>query len=219
MPRANKRADVAKERMIEAAERLFAQQGLETVSLRQIVGAAGFSNHFAVQYHFGDKAGLIQAIFERRLAEFEDKRAARLAAAEGQGRANDPRVLMEILYRPLAEQRDSEGRHSYAAFLMALQISEDGYRLRSEAEPLAPVTRRVMDRIAAAAPHVPRPLLGERIYSSSMMILSGLIRHDRGAGSGLPEDILIDDALDTATAAITAPVSAGLQTKVGTPVG
>jgi AcrR family transcriptional regulator len=219
MPRRDKRSDASRERMIETAERLFAEHGLYTVPLRQIGAEAGSSNKVAVQYHFGDRAGLIQAIFEKRLAEFETRRAALLAATEAAGRAADPRALMDIIFRPLAEQRDSAGRRSYAAFLLALQLNEADYRLRAQADPMAPITRRVMERLAASAPHVPRALLFERSLAASVMILSGIVRRDHGDKPAAPDDALIDDALDAATAAVTAPVSPAVLAALQVPRG
>src|SRR3546814_113664 len=62
-----KRSGNAAEDIVRAAERLFGEDGVSLVSLRQIAIAANQVNNFAVQYHFGDKDGLIQAIFQRRL--------------------------------------------------------------------------------------------------------------------------------------------------------
>ena len=63
----------AKEQIILAAERLFAERGPD-VSMREISAAAGSRNHTAVQYHFGSKEQLIRAIFEYRNPRLEDRR-------------------------------------------------------------------------------------------------------------------------------------------------
>ena len=49
---------------IEAGHRLFAQCGVDAVSVNEITGAAGQKNCTALQYHFGDKNGLLTAIIE-----------------------------------------------------------------------------------------------------------------------------------------------------------
>ena len=66
-------------RIVIAAERLFAMNGIEGVSLRQISTEAGSANNSAVHYHFGSKAGLIAAIFRYRLPQLIKER--RLLAA------------------------------------------------------------------------------------------------------------------------------------------
>jgi AcrR family transcriptional regulator len=57
-------APSTKEQIVLAAEGLFAERGIEGVSLRQIGAAAGNGNNSAVQYHFGTKERLVQAVFE-----------------------------------------------------------------------------------------------------------------------------------------------------------
>jgi AcrR family transcriptional regulator len=51
-----------RERLIRAAESLFAERGLDAVSLREILAAAEVGNSSAVQYHFGDRSGLVRAV-------------------------------------------------------------------------------------------------------------------------------------------------------------
>ena len=68
-----------KESLILAAERLFGNHGVDGVSLRQIVAEAGAANNSAVQYHFGSKDGLVQAILEYRIPQLMQRR--RLLAA------------------------------------------------------------------------------------------------------------------------------------------
>lgn len=51
-----------RDRLVIAAMGLYAQHGLDGVSLRQIASAAGAKNSAAMQYHFGDKMGLLDAI-------------------------------------------------------------------------------------------------------------------------------------------------------------
>lgn len=71
-----------RERLIETAERLFATEGVYGVSLREIVRASGARNVTALQYHFGDRHGLLRAVLERHRAEVESARHALLDAYE-----------------------------------------------------------------------------------------------------------------------------------------
>jgi AcrR family transcriptional regulator len=73
----------AKGRILRAAEMLFAERGLDAVSLREVAIQAGQKNTNAVQYHFGSKEGLVRAIWERHATGIEAHRAALLAQAEG----------------------------------------------------------------------------------------------------------------------------------------
>lgn len=55
-----------RESILDTAEALFAQQGHDGTSMRQITGAAGV-NLASVNYHFGSKESLVQAVLKRRL--------------------------------------------------------------------------------------------------------------------------------------------------------
>ena len=65
------------DRVMDAAEELFAESGYNGVSVRMIARAAS-SNLAAISYHFGDKAGLFRAIFERRVKPISDERVKAL---------------------------------------------------------------------------------------------------------------------------------------------
>ncbi len=62
-----------KQKILDAAEELFAQQGFAPTSVRQLTAAAGV-NLAALHYHFGSKDGLIQALFARRLGPLNQER-------------------------------------------------------------------------------------------------------------------------------------------------
>lgn len=68
-------------RIIDVAERLFAEQGYNGVSLRTITAAAG-ANMAAVHYYFRNKEGLLRAIFEQRVGGMNAERRALLDACE-----------------------------------------------------------------------------------------------------------------------------------------
>jgi AcrR family transcriptional regulator len=89
--------------LVETAERLFAEQGIESVSLRDISSAAGQRNHSAAQYHFGDRAGLVAAVFEHRMRVVNERRHARLAELAAEDRTDDAIALVEAVVHPLAE--------------------------------------------------------------------------------------------------------------------
>ncbi len=85
-----------KDRILEVSERLFATQGLEVTSLRQITREADV-NLAAVNYHFGSKDGLIQAAFERRVGPINTERLRLLDEYEGQVSATEPLELERVL--------------------------------------------------------------------------------------------------------------------------
>jgi AcrR family transcriptional regulator len=105
-----------RERLIEAAERLFAEQGVNGVSLREIVRESGARNVTALQYHFGDRRGLLRAVLERHHRDVEIGRHALLDTYEAEGQGGI-RVLAAILVRPLAAKLAHAGGRAYLQIL------------------------------------------------------------------------------------------------------
>lgn len=95
--------------LLRAAEQLFADRGVEAVSLREIARSAGAKNVIAVQYHFADREGVVQGILDKHLPAVDARMHALLDAVEHQ----PPIALRDMagaLVRPLsAKLADSDG--------------------------------------------------------------------------------------------------------------
>src|ERR1700709_1181173 len=100
-------------RLMETAERLFAERGVHGVSLREIGAEAGQRNTGAVRYHYGTKEQLVSAVFEYRMVRINERRLAILARLEREGRALEMRGLAEAFLVPLAEMLGEPGRPSW----------------------------------------------------------------------------------------------------------
>ncbi|MFF0081794.1 TetR/AcrR family transcriptional regulator [Streptomyces canus] len=195
----------AKEQIVLAAERLFAERGLDGASLRQISAAAGNGNNTAVQYHFGSKERLVQAIFEHRLPDLNARRDVLVA----ERRPRDPRSWVECHVVPVLEQGEREGSH-YLSFVAKLQ--QHGRRdilERLSPELLAP-TRRFRAHVGALLPSVPEPLRGHRIaHAMAFSVHAGAEREQSRAHDEhvLPFTVHLGDLLDGLVGFLLAPVS------------
>ena len=102
-----------RERLLAAAEELYGGQGIDAVSLREIQRASGVKNATALQYHFGDRAGLLSAVLEKHSHDVELRRHALLDRYEAAGDQN-VRALAEALVQPLASKlAESTGGCAY----------------------------------------------------------------------------------------------------------
>ncbi len=102
--------DATRVRLVDAAERLFAERGVGGVSLREINRVAGARNAIAVQYHFGDRTGLVRAVLDRHRHDIEARRHAMLDQIDADGEA-DLRTYAAALVRPPASKlADESGR-------------------------------------------------------------------------------------------------------------
>jgi AcrR family transcriptional regulator len=106
-------SDATKASLIRAAEELFAANGVDAVSLRQINRAAGARNAIAVQYHFEDREGVVRAILDKHRPDIEARRHALLDQYEAKG-VDDLRELAAALVRPSAAKlTDPDGGRAY----------------------------------------------------------------------------------------------------------
>jgi AcrR family transcriptional regulator len=80
-------------RILDAAEELFMLHGFEGTSMRQLTTKAGV-NLAAVNYHFGSKDALIEAVFRRRLDPMNAARTAALDELEAAGRPPAPETII-----------------------------------------------------------------------------------------------------------------------------
>jgi AcrR family transcriptional regulator len=84
------------ERLLEAAERLFAKQGIRATSLKAITEYAEV-NIAAVNYHFRSKEALVRAVYERSFQPLNKERLRLLTAAE-LAAGDGPLALESVLY-------------------------------------------------------------------------------------------------------------------------
>jgi AcrR family transcriptional regulator len=199
------RGDATRLALLEAAESLFAEHGFDGVSTRQIGAAIGSANTNVVAYHFGGKDALIREIYRHRLPDIDRRRRELLDTADAEGLGADLPTLMRCFYQPLFEQTDSEGRHSYARFIAALDRSG---KIATRAEVMAefPETTRLDDRIRAC--------LSAEItvhFSTRVRLLSGLVSatlrliDTEAAADERRAHSLFDNALSMVVAAMRAP--------------
>lgn len=133
-----------RDRLLDAAERLFAAGGFAATSLRAVTHEAGV-NVAAAHYHFGSKGALLRAVFTRRVAPVNAERLARLDALET--RAGAPPGVEELLEAMLAPALAFAVRHPEIAEIAALLHSEPAAEVR---QLLDEVFGEVQRRFAAA---------------------------------------------------------------------
>lgn len=97
------RSQATQTALMHAAEKLIAERGIENVSIREIVSAAGQKNESALQYHFKNLTGLIHAIHEARSQETQTKREGLLADLLAKTSAPTLRQICMLMVQPSFE--------------------------------------------------------------------------------------------------------------------
>lgn len=105
-----------KDRILGAAEELFAQYGFAGTSLRQVTSRADV-NIAAVNYHFGSKENLVNEVFRRRMDEMSERRLALLREAMARQPGELEPILAAFVEPALALAQD---RHGGGAFVRVI---------------------------------------------------------------------------------------------------
>ena len=173
-----------KDRILNAAEGLFAQQGFAGTSLREVTSRADV-NIAAVNYHFGSKENLINEVFRRRMDEMSDARISLLeqAVAEHPG-AIEP-ILRAFVTPALAVSQDRGGGIAFIRVIArAYAEKNDGLR-KFLSDHYGHVLREFGKAIAACVPGLSKEELYWRLdfFSGALtyaMADFGLIKRPPG---------------------------------------
>ena len=99
--------DGPRQRLLEAAERLFADRGIDGVSLAVLTGGAGLGNTGAVHHYFGGREELLEAIVEQHRTDLDARREELMDEAEELGDTSLA-LLVRILIEPMVDKLDDE---------------------------------------------------------------------------------------------------------------
>jgi len=143
--------------IIEAAEALFSEHGVRGVSLREIARAAGVAVS-SVNYHFGDKSGLLQAIYDRHTQPMNARRLDLLAEAR---QIRDPsqrlHAILRAYLRPaftLAGDGRPGGGARFTRLRAVVGAERDPVAQRVVSEICDPIARIFIDAMADCLPGV-----------------------------------------------------------------
>jgi AcrR family transcriptional regulator len=183
----------AREKILDAAERLFAEHGLEGVSLRAINAEAGLSPA-ALHYHFGSQKALVEALLERQMPALMERRRQLLDALDDRPEPPQIELLAEggepgLRYMRLIHRLQSDGD------LDPRFVIE---RWPGGVERLAPLLRK-------ANPSLSLALIQLRLGLTIDAMLRSLARGSAPDGGGL--EAHMSALLDFLTGGFEAPVT------------
>jgi len=148
-----------RDRILDAAERLFVENGFDGTSMRMITGAAN-ANLAAINYHFGGKDALVQEVFRRRLAALNARRLDeldRLATALNEMLDQIERLTEAFFGTALELAADTEhGGRTFMRLLARTYNEPNAFVRQFLAEEYAEVMDRFLGALFRALPEVPR---------------------------------------------------------------
>ena len=166
-------------RILDTAEVLFAERGFAETSLRNITSKAKV-NLAAVNYHFGSKKALIQAVFARYLDPFTERFHAALDTLEAQyaGRVIPLEVLLETMAKSVLDVPAERNSLKVFMRLLGLAYSQaQGHLRRYIQDHYGSVFSRFSDLVRQATPELPEAERFWRLHfvlGTVIFTLSGL---------------------------------------------
>lgn len=177
-----------KQRILDAAEHLFAHESFKGTSLRDVTGRAGV-NLAAVNYHFGSKEALLRAVMERRLIPLNQVRIERITKVRDSARHKGQRPPVKELLRAFIEptlqfKESSPGAEDFVA-LVGRSFSDPDDTVRNVFMKLIwPLFQLIFETFHEALPELPEKTLLWRLhfmfgaFSQTMHICCGRFHSD-----------------------------------------
>jgi AcrR family transcriptional regulator len=210
---ATARGEKTREHLLDVAEELFGARGVESVSLSEIRVASGARNTAAIQFHFGNREGLLEALKERHMAVIAALQHALYAETVATGRADDVRSLVEVLVRPVADYLTRGPSERSWVKIMAelgqlpeLRLGEMTLAAPAAAQEAGGLLYQLLTREMSSE------LATERLVALALIAVHLCANRARIADdpersrAHVPDDVFIDNLVDMTTAALFAPI-------------
>lgn len=199
--------------LLRAAERLFSERGIDSVSMREVASEAGQRNVSATQYHFGSRDGVLEAILQRHAAPIHEKYAAMVDLLEARGDVSLA-SLVEALVRPLVSKLDDpDGGRAYLAIAaqLALAPGTSPAVQRASAQPgVDRLHARLLELVDA-----PLALKQARLERLDVLLFSSLVARAHAEAAQAPtvgRELFVRDLVDCLCALVSAaPTSQALR--------
>ncbi|MBE8522690.1 TetR family transcriptional regulator [Amycolatopsis sp. H6(2020)] len=174
------RAQATRERILVAAERLYAEHGVLAVSNRQISEAAGQGNNTAVGYHFGTRTELVRAIARKHAGPVERLRGRRLDSGR-----TELRDWLGCLVYPTTEHLAELGTPTWFARFVAQVMTEPSLRAVIIEETLtSPSLARIVAGLYRCLPGLPADVRAERNDFTRLVLVHGMAERERALADG-----------------------------------
>jgi AcrR family transcriptional regulator len=169
-------SDYSKQQLLLSALELFAEHGIDAVSMRMVNRRAGAKNNSAMHYHFGDKSGLIEAVMAFIQDWFEDEREQALVEVEAAAKAGpiSVRNVLEAWIIPYIKLMEEEWGYGAIRFIarIGFEGDKDTYELHTRFG--AKAIKRFQKLVEQCFPETSKKLLMMKLHYCQTSIVYSL---------------------------------------------
>lgn len=205
------RSAATQQSLMLAAEKLIAKKGIKNVSIKEIVQEAGQKNESALQYHFKNLQGLIQAITDHRSLEIQTLRTELIEKLRAKNRPITLRDVCKIMVMPsfLLGRRSTEHRRFILGFSHDLALSSDTLAQASRHGAGGASGRATRELITSQLTQLDEITLQERLQSAVRLASISMGHHARqkNAFRGNSSDLFLSNLIDGIVGLLSAPMS------------
>ena len=155
------RSDAA-EHLKAVALRLFAERGIDGVTVRQIAEAAGQKNHAVVGYYFGSKEALVRELIVDGARAIDIRRNAWLDSCEAKGGPHTVAEVIEGMIETSLDPDASPGDESFNRFFTLLGLSHRAFFMEALEGRWNTGYQRCLDHLRRLMPEMPAAKKNER---------------------------------------------------------
>jgi AcrR family transcriptional regulator len=163
-----------KERLLREASRLFARRGVWQVTVREITQAAGQRNVSALNYHFGSREGVLDAILTRHGDPTDEARGEHLAAVGTNAPTDD---LVRALVVPYAANLATPEGREYLRIVS--QLIQQFATWRAGAPGTGPYLIQILEILESRPPELPAAVRRERVVEMIMLMTAAMAERAR----------------------------------------
>lgn len=193
-------------RLLQAAEQLFATEGVGRAQIQAITRLAGQRNASALHYHFGSRSGLLHAVLLKHLEDIDQVRSVAVATLAQQGETADLRALMRALVLPAGIKLASEDGQCYLLILRQC-LSDHGYQPLPVEKP--PSLIQLFRWIRAALAPLPDAIATERVNFVTSAMACALAERVQSIRSNEPLGLSDEEFLENLAAMLHGALAAG----------